>query len=303
MAPEIEKLLRFSILIVLGTAFLISIPVFAAPSSTRYAAQFAPSLSRVATPQEQTEKRPNPVRRFFSWMKEVVTRPFRKRVPLISDPPFVSVTSSTSSINVCPPATESMDNCPSSREVKLSASAGGPEVDNKLLFMWGVTAGRIRGEGQKVIWDLSDVADGTYTATVEVHDGTGLTANASTAVAIAPCRSCITIHYPCPTIMVDCPDNAKSGQPVTFEAHVYGGDASLKMPFTWSVSAGKISSGKGTSKIIVDVADITSESITATVSIGGLHLACVNTASCTTRTAGAVATAYRHDAKADCQPF
>lgn len=80
-----------------------------------------------------------------------------------------------------------MDNCSASREVELTASVGGPDVDGKVLFAWAVSAGRIRGEGQKVIWDLSGVAYGTYTANVEVNDGTGLTANESTKVTIALC--------------------------------------------------------------------------------------------------------------------
>jgi len=48
--------------------------------------------------------------------------------------------------------------------------------------------------------------------------------------------------------------------------------------------------------ITIDISDVTQESITATVSIGGHDPACVNTASCTTRTASGVA-------KAGCQPF
>jgi hypothetical protein len=85
-----------------------------------------------------------------------------------------------------------IDNCSASREVELSAIVGGADVDVTLIYAWAVSAGRIRGEGQKVIWDLSDVADSTYTANVEVNDGTGLTASASTKVTIALCQSCIT---------------------------------------------------------------------------------------------------------------
>ncbi|HZI86464.1 MAG TPA: hypothetical protein VFD48_06500, partial [Pyrinomonadaceae bacterium] len=229
MTKDIEKLLRFWNLIILGCAFLIIIPVSAATSSTRSAAQFGPSLSPVTTPQGQTKERPNPVRRFFSWVTKAVSRPFRKRVSPISDPPVVSITSSTSVINFCPPWTHSTDNCSASHEVELSASVGGPDVDSKLLYVWAVSAGRIRGEGQKVIWDLSNVADGTYTANVEVNDGTGLAANASTKVTIALCRSCITRESPCPTIMVSCPENAKSNQSMTFQAHVYGGDPTVKV--------------------------------------------------------------------------
>jgi hypothetical protein len=147
-----------------------------------------------------------------------------------------------------------------------------------------------------VNWDLSDAADGTYTANVEVTDRTGHTANASTNVTIALCHGCITIESPCPTIVVSCPDNAESNQSMTFQADVYGGDYTVKVTYTWSVSAGKISSGQGTSMITVDASDVTRGSVTAKVSIGGHDAACVNTASCTTRTAGAVA-------KAGCRPF
>jgi hypothetical protein len=296
MTQDIEKLLRFWNLIILGCALLIIVPVSAATSSTRSAAQLGPSPSPVTTPQGQMKERPNPVRRFFSWVKEAVSRPFRKRVPPISDPPIVRVTSSTSLINFCPPWTQSMDNCSASREVELSASAGGPDVDAKLLYVWAVSTSRIRGEGQKVIWDLSDVADGTYTANVEVYDDTGLTANDSTKVTIALCRSCITRESPCPTIMVSCPENVKSNQPMTFQAHVYGGDPNVKVIYRWSVSAGKISGGQGSSVITIDASDVTRGSITATVSISGHDPACVNTASCIMRTAGGVA-------KAGCQPF
>jgi hypothetical protein len=91
---------------------------------------------------------------------------------------------------------------------------------------------------------------------------------------------------PCPTIVVSCPENAKPNQSMTFQANVYGGDPTEKTTYTWSVSAGKISGGQGTSTITIDVSDVTLESITATVSIGGHDPSCVNTASCTTRTAG-----------------
>ena len=297
MRQDLEKPLRFWTLIILGCAFLFIVPVSAATRSTRSAAQIGPSTSPVTTPQGQTKERSSPVRRFFSWMKEVVSRPFRKRVPPISDPPIVRITSSTSVINFCPPpGTDSLGNCWAKREVELFASAGGPDVDAKLLYLWTASAGRIRGEGQKVIWDLSDAEDGTHTANVEVNDGTGHTSIASTKVTIAMCHSCITREFRCPTITVTCPENAKSNQSMTFQAHVSGGDPTVKVTYTWSVSAGKITAGQGTSVITIDVSDVTRGSITATVSTGGHDPDCVNTASCTTQIAGGVA-------KAGCRPF
>ncbi len=54
---------------------------------------------------------------------------------------------------------------------------------------------------------------------------------------------------------------------MTFQAHLYGGDPTIKVTYTWSVSAGKISGGQGTSVITIDVTDVTRGSITATVLI------------------------------------
>jgi len=261
MTRHTEKHPRFYSLIILGCTLLIIVLVSAATSSTHSAAQFGPSPSPVTTPQEQTKERPNPVRRFFSWVTKAVRRPFRKRVPPISDPPIVRITSSTSLINFCPPWMDSLDNCSASREVELSATAGGPDLDAKLLYIWAVSAGRIRGKGQL-------------------------------------CQRCFTRESPCPTIMVSCPDNAKSNQSLTFQADVSGGDPTVKVTYTWTVTVGKISGGQGTSMITIDVSDVTRESITATVSIGGLDAACPNTASCTTRTAGSSRTvSYLCDAR------
>lgn len=288
--------MRFRGLILVCCALLIVVRVSAATNATRSAAQFGPSPASVTARQGQTQERSNPLRRFFSWLTRAVSRPFRRRVPPTSDPPIVRVTSSSSSINFCPPWLHSLDNCTGSREVALSATAGGPDVDAKLLFVWVVSAGHIRGEGQKVIWDLSDATDGTYTATVEANDPTGLTGTDSTKVTVAMCRNCVTSESPCPTIMVSCPEKATANESMTFQAQVYGGDPTVNVTYTWSVSAGKISGGQGTSTITVDVSDITRGSITAKVSVVGLDPACVNTASCTTRAAVGVA-------KTACQPF
>ena len=159
MTKDIEKLLRFYSLIILGCAFLIIAPVSAATSSTHSAAQVGLSPSPVTTPQEQTKERPNPVRRFFSWIAEGVRRPFIKRIGPDSPPPFVVITSSTSTINFCPPWMWS-ENCSDIQEVELSANVGGEDMDAKLLFVWAVSAGGIRGEGNKVIWDGLDKSYG-----------------------------------------------------------------------------------------------------------------------------------------------
>jgi hypothetical protein len=162
----------------------------------------------------------------------------------------------------------------------LTANVASPQ-NNELLFTWDVTAGRLSGEGHRVTWNLNGVAPGTYTATVEVNDGNQHTTNATTSVTVATCSDCVTWESPCPTISVSCPSRADSKALMVFEATVSGGYTELKTTYTWSVTAGKIISGQGTTKITVDASNLAGQSITATVTVGGYDPRCAgNTASC-----------------------
>jgi hypothetical protein len=220
---------------------------------------------------------PNPVRRFFSWATQPVARLFKKPYRGCSLPPTVTVSSSTSLITVCP-VDQMSPTCSERPEVTLSAYLG---ADGEMLFTWEVTGGRLKGEGRNVTWDLSGVGEGSYTATVEVNDGYQHTANASTWVTVARCESCRTTVVPCPTISVSCPSAVEPKQPVVFEATVAGGPADIKPSYRWSISAGKILSGQGTSKLVVDVSELGGKSITATVSVGGdYNPSCPVQASC-----------------------
>jgi len=77
---------------------------------------------------------------------------------------------------------------------------------------------------------------------------------------------------------VSCPAEVELGAPVTFTASV-NGDANVT--YNWTVSAGTISSGQGTSSITVDTNGLGGQSVTATVELGGLDPSCSRTASCT----------------------
>jgi K319-like protein len=201
-------------------------------------------------------------------------------IPIPNREPTVSVSASTSTINLpCPEGGTSETCVPSaSREVQLTASASDPDNDT-LLYTWSVTGGRISGEGRAVNWDLSGVNPGTYTATVEVNDGNQHTANASTTVTVVLC-SCPP--PPCPTVSVSCPSDVDQGTPITFNASVTGGPSGLMPTYNWSVSAGTITSGQGTSSITVDTAGIGGQTVTATVELGGVAPECSRTASCST---------------------
>jgi hypothetical protein len=191
--------------------------------------------------------------------------------------PTGSVSSSTASITLpCPEGTSSDSCTPSaSRSVDLTANFTDPDND-ALVYTWSVTGGSLSGNGRTVTWDLSGKPAGTYTASVTVNDGNGHTASGTTTVTIADCRDC---KAPCPAVSVSCPANVKPGDPITFSASVTG---NANVTYNWTVSAGTISGGQGTSSITVDTAGLGGQSVTATVELGGLDPSCSRTASCTT---------------------
>jgi len=206
------------------------------------------------------------------------------RTPIIINqaPTVTSVTPSIASIlRPCPPPTSSTSCTPTGSEVTLVANASDPDND-QLLYTWSVTGGRLSGEGRQVTWDLSGVANGSYTATVEVNDGNQHTASGNTTVTVADCSGCVPPPPPCPTVSVSCPTDVEPNAPITFTASVAGGAEGTSWTYNWSVSAGTISSGQGTSTITVDTNGLGGQSVTATVSIGGADPSCTGTtASCT----------------------
>jgi hypothetical protein len=191
--------------------------------------------------------------------------------------PVVSVSASSASITTpCPPGTSSPTCTPSAtRSVELTANATDADNDT-LLYTWSVTGGTLSGEGRTVNWDLSGVNPGTYTASVEVNDGNQHLVTGTTTVTVAECTGCVP---PCPTVSVSCPADVDQGQPITFTSSV---SSDVNVTYNWSVSAGTISSGQGTSSITVDTAGLAGQTVTATLELGGLDPACSRTASCST---------------------
>lgn len=211
------------------------------------------------------------------------------------EPIVNSVTPSPASIlRPCPPGESSSTCTPTSTEVTLVANATDPDND-QLLYTWSVTGGRLSGEGRQVTWDLSGVEDGTYTASVEINDGNQHTASGSATVTVAKCDGCQPPPPPCPTVSVSCPSEVGEGESITFTASVVGGAADLTPTYNWSVSAGTITSGQGTSSITVDTNSLGSQSVTATVSIGGVDPSCNSTNSCTTGVRPPIKPAYKYD--------
>ncbi|MGA9773412.1 MAG: hypothetical protein WBV94_30555 [Blastocatellia bacterium] len=86
----------------------------------------------------------------------------------------------------------------------------------------------------------------------------------------------------CPTVKTSCPDSVKVGEILTFTANITGGDDEVTPTYNWSVSAGTISSGQGTSTIQVETQEAGGMTITATVDVGGYSRECSTSHSCTT---------------------
>jgi hypothetical protein len=198
-------------------------------------------------------------------------------------PVISSFAASTSTITLpCPPGEVSASgSCPTTTttSVGLTTTATDPDGDT-LLYTYSVTGGTISGSGANATWDLSGLAPGTYTASVEVDDGCGCVSFTSTTVTIAACPDCRP-DLVCPQLSVTCPSDVPVGQPVTFTANFTQGTPTVSETYNWTVSAGTITSGQGTSSITVDTTGQGGGSITATVEVGGLDPSCTRTASCT----------------------
>ncbi|HEX8147207.1 MAG TPA: hypothetical protein VF591_08515 [Pyrinomonadaceae bacterium] len=210
-----------------------------------------------------------------------------ERLPTIfpNQPPTVTLSASSSRVVLAAECSADQmpdPNCtPTAGTVQLSATATDPDGDT-LLYTYSTTGGRVTGDGPNATLDLTGVAPGTYTVTVEVDDGCGCIAFTSTTVTVERCN-CIPRPVPtptCPTVTVSCPDTGTTGQPVTFTANVSGGDPNVTPTFNWTVSAGTIESGQGTSSITVSTTGVTGP-ITATVDVGGYDRSCSTSNSCT----------------------
>jgi hypothetical protein len=206
----------------------------------------------------------------------------REPAILPNQPPTASLAASQTTVTLpCRPDYHSRSgSCPTSAtsSVQLTTTASDPDGDT-LLYSYNVTGGRVTGEGASVAWDLSGMGPGTYTATVEVDDGCGCITAATTTVTIAECGDCIP-NLVCPTFNVTCPSDVEDGSPANFSVDFKQGTPTVSETYNWTVSAGKITSGQGSSSITVDTTGTGGQTITATVEIGGIDPTCPRTTSC-----------------------
>jgi hypothetical protein len=81
---------------------------------------------------------------------------------------------------------------------------------------------------------------------------------------------------------VDGPDSVNEGTSFFFTANLTGGNEAAKPIYNWTISSGKILRGQGTTTIEADTAGLGSETITASVQVGGFPRMCPTSASAST---------------------
>ncbi|HEX3559243.1 MAG TPA: hypothetical protein VHU19_08560 [Pyrinomonadaceae bacterium] len=186
-----------------------------------------------------------------------------------NQPPTITLDADTQVVTLCPDA-ESMSN----PRVRLKATGVSPE-GKPLRYRWDVSGGRLEGDGQDVVWDLSGAQPGVYNAAVTAESGPVdnplCTAFTSTKVVV---RTCPPPRPVCPNITMSCPDVQQAGAPITFTASMSGGTAGVTPVYNWKITGGKILSGQGTQTITVDTSGLAGQPIGATVEVAGYNLEC-----------------------------
>ena len=158
--------------------------------------------------------------------------------------------------------------------VRLAARARSGS-GNDLRYKWSANGGRISGNGADVVWNLAGAAPGVYQAVVDVDEGDpNCAAFASVAVVVTECPPVPPPPPSCPTVTVSCPDSASENAPVTFTASLSGGSTNVTPTYNWTISAGRIISGQGTTSISVDTAGLAGQTIRATFDVDGYGTPC-----------------------------
>jgi hypothetical protein len=195
----------------------------------------------------------------------------KKQVDRGSGPPSLSLAADPATIKAC------NDESARVRLVATARSADGAS----LRYKWTTNGGRLRGDGANTSWDLAGVQPGVYQAFVEVDDGRDLNcvAFSSISIIVTECPAPLP-EIVCPNVTVSCPDAASENAPATFTATISGGSGGITPTYNWTVSAGRIISGQGTTSITVDTAGLAGQSIRANLDVGGYGMRCP--ASCAT---------------------
>ena len=189
-----------------------------------------------------------------------------RTVAAANAPLSLSLTADANSVKAC-------DNG-GAPQVKLTANAVSPG-GYPIKYKWSTESGMISGEGPVVTWNLAGLKPGYHKASLDIQsvgaEGS-CQAFSSISVLVNPCP---VVQPACPAIEITCPTTVVIDQPLTFSSRYTGGvPANVTPVYNWSVSAGTIIEGQGTSSIKVDTTGLGGQTVRATLSMGGYTLEC-----------------------------
>ena len=189
-----------------------------------------------------------------------------RTVAAVNAPLTLSLTADANSVTACANG--------GAPQVKLTANAVSPG-GYPIKYKWTTDAGTISGEGPVVTWNMAGLKPGYHKASLDIQsvgaEGS-CQAFSSVTVVVNPCP---VIPPVCPAIEISCPTTVGIDQPITFTSRYTGGTPANVTPvYNWSVSAGTIIEGQGTSTIKVDTTGLGGQTVRATLSMGGYNLEC-----------------------------
>lgn len=177
-------------------------------------------------------------------------------------PPVVTISGDTTVVQNCGQV--------STRPV-VHLTARASQGSTPVRYVWTTQAGTIEGNGPTATWTLDGVAPGYYRANLEALSGSSndhcqVFASTLVLVECPPAPEC-------PQLTVSCPSPVEVGKPIEFVSTVKGAIGNSPLVYNWTVSAGTIIEGQGTSSIKVSTAGLEGESITASASLAGYDAA------------------------------
>lgn len=186
----------------------------------------------------------------------------------------------------CPPGHRSCSVVKCDDNMAITVSASKPEND-KAIYKYTVSGGRIIGEGAKVVWNMTGAQPGTYQIRVDIEGKSKEQKQSETKTITVFSNQCIC-DCVCPTLSVDPPTSpTEAGEAMTFAANVIGGSGDT-ITYNWTVSVGEIIEGQGTPVIKVSTnSKMAGKTIKATVEIGGVCEECPKTESASSSVASA----------------
>lgn len=138
-------------------------------------------------------------------------------------------------------------------------------------YRYSVTGGKVKGTGTKVSWDLTGVAPGSYTISVdELRNGKQIG---------DPKTATVTVMYEtpicdpvCPLIAIEGSDHPiGAGQKFSVSASATHWSQDAALMYNWIVSTGEIVSGQGSPAILINVPDAKRPGkLNVTLNVGGI---------------------------------